>query len=354
MVPRSAPINTYTDLTFEGRKHFGENLPTFNFEGPRASAILNPAKGGRSVKAKFIVVLILIALAVVYIMTGVYQVDPSQVALVKTFGKYSYTTGPGIHLHAPYPFQSHVIVDVQTIRKQEIGFRTIRPGQYASKKEEALILTGDGNIVSVEAVVQFRVSDPVKFVFNVEKPEELVKFTTESALRERIAKRTVDEILTAERDKVAYEVQEVTQKLLNDYDVGITVLNVLLQEVVPPDPVIAAFDDVNNAKQDKERYINEALRYANNLIPVVEGEARKIVLEAEAYAQQKILQATGETQRFLSILKEYKSSPKITETRLRIETLEQVLPKAKTIILLDRSQRILFMNLENLLGGGSK
>ncbi|MGB9789257.1 MAG: protease modulator HflK [Thermotoga caldifontis] len=164
-------------------------------------------------KFKFVVFIVIAVVAAVYFMTGIYQVDPSQVALVKTFGKYSYTTGPGIHIHAPYPFQSHVIVDVQTIRKQEIGFRTIRPGQYASRKEEALILTGDGNIVSVEAVVQFRVNDPVKFVFSVERPEELVKFTTESALRERIAKRTVDEILTAERDRVAYEVQEMTQQL---------------------------------------------------------------------------------------------------------------------------------------------
>ncbi|KAF2957857.1 cell division protein FtsH [Thermotoga sp. Ku-13t] len=303
---------------------------------------------------KLVIFIVIAVAAAVYFMTGIYQVDPSQVALVKTFGKYSYTTGPGIHIHAPYPFQSHVIVDVQTIRKQEIGFRTIRPGQYVSRKEEALILTGDGNIVSVEAVVQFRVSDPVKFVFSVEKPEELVKFTTESALRERIAKRTVDEILTAERDRVAYEVQEMTQQLLNEYDVGVTVLNVLLQEVVPPEPVIAAFDDVNNAKQDKERYINEATRYANNLIPIVEGEAKKIVLEAEAYAQQKILQAIGETQRFLSILNEYKNAPRITETRLRIETLEQVLPKAKTIILLDDSQKITFLNIDSLLGGDGK
>lgn len=305
-------------------------------------------------RARLLIVLIFAALVFVYLMTGIYQVDPSQVALVKTFGKYSYTSGPGIHFHAPYPFQTHVIVDVQTIRKQEIGFRTIRPGQYTTKREEALILTGDGNIVSVEAVVQFRVNDPVKFVFRVEKPEELVKFTTESALRERIAKRTVDEILTAERDRVAYEVQQMVQQLLDEYDVGITVLNVLLQEVVPPQPVIAAFDDVNNAKQDKERYINEALKYANNLIPSVEGEAKKIVLEAEAYAQQKILQAIGETQRFLSIVKEYKSAPKITETRLRIETLEEVLPKAKRIILLDESQKITFLNLDGLLGGGSK
>lgn len=305
-------------------------------------------------KMKFIIILVLIVVSIAYLLTGIYQVDPSQVALIKTFGKYSHTVGPGIHIHAPYPFQTHVIVDVQTIRKQEIGFRTVRPGQYVQKKEEALILTGDGNIVSVEAVVQFRVNDPVKFVFSVENPEGLVKFTTESALREMIAKRNVDEILTAERDKVSYEVHQITQQLLDQYDVGVTVINVLLQEVVPPQSVIAAFDDVNNAKQDKERYINEALKYANNLIPSVEGEARKIVLEAEAYAQQKVLQATGEVQRFLSILKEYKIAPKITETRLKIETLEEVLPKAKRIILLDGSQKITLLSLDRLIGGDGK
>lgn len=305
-------------------------------------------------KTKAIILIVAIVIVLIYFSTGIYQVDPSQVALVKTFGKYSHTTGPGIHIHAPYPFQTHVIVDVQTIRKQEIGFRTVRPGQYVQKKEEALILTGDGNIVSVEAVVQFRVNDPVKFVFNVENAEELVKFTTESALREMIARRTVDEILTAERDKVSYEVHQITQQLLNEYDIGVTVINVLLQEVVPPQSVIAAFDDVNNAKQDKERYINEALKYANNLIPSVEGEARKIVLEAEAYAQQKVLQATGETQRFLSILKEYKTAPKVTETRLKIKTLEEVLPRARRIILLDGSQNITLLNLDKLIGGDGK
>jgi len=311
-------------------------------------------KGGTQMKTKAIILIVAIVIVLIYFSTGIYQVDPSQVALVKTFGKYSHTTGPGIHIHAPYPFQTHVIVDVQTIRKQEIGFRTVRPGQYVQKKEEALILTGDGNIVSVEAVVQFRVNDPVKFVFNVENAEELVKFTTESALREMIARRTVDEILTAERDKVSYEVHQITQQLLNEYDIGVTVINVLLQEVVPPQSVIAAFDDVNNAKQDKERYINEALKYANNLIPSVEGEARKIVLEAEAYAQQKVLQATGETQRFLSILKEYKTAPKVTETRLKIETLEEVLPRARRIILLDGSQNITLLNLDKLIGGDGK
>ncbi|AEH51220.1 FtsH protease activity modulator HflK [Pseudothermotoga thermarum] len=305
-------------------------------------------------KTKFVVIMIVLLLLIVYFATGIYQVDPSEVALVKTFGKHVATVGPGIHLRAPWPFQSHMKVDVQTVRKIEIGFRTIKPGQYAAKPNEALMLTGDGNIVSVEAVAQFKVSDPAKFVFKVTNPNDLVKFTVESVLRDRVAKRTVDEVLTSERDRIATEVAQIAQELLNAYDCGVTILNVLLQEVVPPQPVIAAFDDVNNAKQDKERYINEAMKYANSLIPAVEGEARRILLEAEAYTEQRILKAQGEAERFASILREYKSSPGITEQRLRIETLEEVLPKATRIIVLDISQKILFFNLQDLLVGGSK
>ncbi len=305
-------------------------------------------------KVKLIAIAIIIILVLIYLATSIYQVNPSEVALVKTFGRYVMTVGPGIHFRAPWPFQSHVKVDVQSVRKVEIGFRTIKPGQYAERRSEALMLTGDGNIVSVEAVAQFRVSDPVKFVFKTTNPTDLVKFTVESVLRDRVAKRTVDEVLTSERDKIATEVSQAVQELLNAYDCGVTILNVLLQEVIPPQPVIAAFDDVNNAKQDKERYINEAMKYANSLIPAVEGEAKRILLEAEAYAQQRILKAQGETQRFLNILREYKSSPNITELRLRIEKLEEVLPKATRIIAFDDSQKILFLNLQDLLVGGSK
>jgi len=346
-----------TIFWWENNSHpicFFPSISCYNEESLKFQQLKSERGNFMNPRVRTTLIVIGVIVIIIYLSTGVYQVNPSQVALIKTFGKYTQTTGPGIHFHAPIPFQSHVIVDVQTVRKQEIGFRTVRAGEYVSKEDETLMLTADGNIVSVEAVVQFRVSDPIKFVFNVENPEALVKFTTESALRERIAKRTVDEILTAERDKVAYEVREIVQNILNHYDLGINVLNVLLQEVVPPAPVISAFDDVNNAKQDKERYINEALKYANDLIPKVEGEAKKIVLDAEGYAQQKVLEATGETQRFLSILNEYKKAPKITEARLKIETLEQVLPKAKTIIMLDKSQKITFLNLDNLIGGGSK
>ncbi|HOV53929.1 MAG TPA: FtsH protease activity modulator HflK [Fervidobacterium sp.] len=302
----------------------------------------------------FIPIIVLVVLLVIYIGTGVFQVNPSEMALIKTFGKFKSMVGPGIHIHAPIPFQSHVIVDIQSIRKEEIGFRTVGDQKYETKDTEALMLTVDGNIVSVEAVVSYTVSDPVKYAFRLRDPSNLVRFSTESALRDRISKRTVDEILTGERENVADEVLAIVQNLLNTYDAGIKLVNVLLQEVVPPSEVVSAFDDVNNAKQDKERYINEATKYANNLVPKVEGQALKIQLEAESYSQQQVLKATGETQRYLALLEEYRKAPQITETRLKISTLQEVLPKAKRVMMLDNSQKLSLISLDEILGGDGK
>lgn len=301
--------------------------------------------------SKFWLYAVVVVALVVYFMSGFFQVNPSEVALIKTFGKFSRMVGPGFHVRAPFPFQTHVKVDVQTIRKEEIGFRTVGERKYESDELEALMLTSDGNIVSVEAVVSYRVTDPIKFAFNIRQPADLVKFTAESVLRDRISKRTVDEILTSERENVASEVLVTTQKLLDSYDSGVQIVNLLLQEVVPPKEVVAAFDDVNNAKQDKERYVNEAAKYANNLIPKVEGEALKIVLEAQSYAEQQVLRARGEAQRYLAVLDEYRKAPEVTRTRLRISVLQEVLPKAKRILVLDSSGKLTVLNLSELLGG---
>ena len=306
---------------------------------------------------KIIVWIILAIVIIVYFGTGVYQVGPSEVALIKTFGKYSQTTGPGIHVHLPYPFQTHVIVDVETIRKEEIGFRTIeRYGKiaYQSVQSESLMLTGDGNIISVEVAVQYRIKDPVKFAFNVINGSDLVRFTTESVLRERIAERNIDDVLTVERDRIAMETAELVQKILDRYDSGILINKVYMQEVAPPDEVVEAFDDVNNAKQDRERFINEANKYANDIVPKAQGQAEQILREAEAYAKQKVLEAEGETQRFLSVLKEYEIAPDITMKRLKIEKLQQVFSGTKNIFVLDNSGTLKLLNVNDLIGGDTK
>jgi len=306
---------------------------------------------------KFIVWIVIAIAILVYLGTGIYQVGPSEVALIKTFGKYSQTTGPGIHFHLPYPFQTHVIVDVETIRKEEIGFRTVeRYGKitYQAVVSESLMLTGDGNIISVEVAVQYRIKDPVKFAFNIINGSNLVRFTTESVLRERIAERNIDDVLTVERDRIAMETAELVQKILDAYDSGILINKVYMQEVAPPDEVVAAFDDVNNAKQDRERFINEANKYANDIVPKAQGQAEQILREAEAYAKQKVLEAEGETQRFLSVLKEYEIAPDITMKRLKIEKLQEVFTGTKNIFVLDNSGTLKLLNVNDLIGGDTK
>lgn len=300
-----------------------------------------------------IIILIFIIALGAYLLTGVYQVGPSEVALVKTFGAYSSTTGPGIHIHFPYPFQSHVIVDVRTINKIEIGFRTTSSGRttsYVFVEEEAEMITGDQNIISIEAIVQYRVSDPVDYAFNVIQGDDLVKLTSESVLREMVALLELEKVLTTERDKVAMETARRIQEIMNDYEAGIQIENVYLQDVTPPDPVVPAFDDVNNARQDQQTSINEAQRYANDVIPRAEGEAVKILNDAQAYAYEQISKATGEAERFRIMLEEYRKSEEITKNRLILDSIQKMLENSKIKVISEKGDTLNFINIAEVMG----
>ncbi|WGS63928.1 FtsH protease activity modulator HflK [Marinitoga aeolica] len=305
---------------------------------------------------KRILWLIIVLLVLGYFSTSIYQVGPSEMGLVLTFGKYTASTGPGIHWHLPYPFQTHRIVDIKTLKKIEIGFRTVNYRgkiEYQPVSEEALMITGDENIVSLEAVVQYRISDPAKFAFRILNGFDMVKFATESVLREMVAINPIDDVLTSERDRIAMETAAKVQKILDSYGAGIKVENVYLQEVAPPDEVVKAFDDVNSAKQDKEKFINEANRYANDVIPKAEGQAQKILRDAEAYAYEKVAIATGEAKRFKAMLKEYNMSKDITKKRIILEAIQDLLENAKQKIIVDSSETLKLLNLPEL-GGGTK
>lgn len=300
-----------------------------------------------------IIILVIIIAVGAYLLTGVYQVGPSEVALVKTFGAYSSTTGPGIHIHFPYPFQSHVIVDVRTINKIEIGFRTTSSGRttsYVFVEEEAEMITGDQNIISIEAIVQYRVSDPVDYAFNVIQGDDLVKLTSESVLREMVALLELEKVLTTERDKVAMETARRIQEIMNDYEAGIQIENVYLQDVTPPDPVVPAFDDVNNARQDQQTSINEAQRYANDVIPRAEGEAVKILNDAQAYAYEQISKATGEAERFRIMLEEYRKSEEITKNRLILDSIQKMLENSKIKVISEKGDTLNFINIAEVMG----
>ncbi|GAB6188905.1 FtsH protease activity modulator HflK [Marinitoga arctica] len=305
---------------------------------------------------KKIVWLVVILLILGYFSTSVYQVGPSEMGLVLTFGKYTSSTGPGIHWHLPYPFQTHRIVDIKTLKKIEIGFRTVNYRgriEYQPVTEESLMITGDENIVSLEAVVQYRISDPVKFEFRVLNGFDMVKFATESVLREMVAINPIDNVLTSERDRIAMETAAKVQKILDEYGAGIKVENVYLQEVAPPDEVVKAFDDVNSAKQDKEKFINEANRYANDVIPKAEGQAQKILREAEAYSYETVAVATGEAKRFKAMLEEYNAAKDITTKRIILEAIQDLLENSKQKIIVDSSNTLKLLNLPEI-GGDTK
>ncbi len=310
---------------------------------------------GRIPKQFLALVLIagIVGVLAIYFSTGFYQVAASEVGLVKRFGKYVRTDQPGINFHLPSPFESVTIVDVLSIRKIEIGFRTVAANRYTSVVSEALMMTEDNNFASVECVVQYRIKDPFLFAFNVQNPEEIVKALSESVIRERVALRTVDEVLTSDRDLIAMEAKDRLQSLLDRFRLGVSLENVRLQEVNPPTEVLAAFDDVNSAIQDKEKTINTALRFYNDLVPKAQGEAARVIQEAEGYRDIRILNAQGEVARFLQVLEKYEVSPEITRQRLYIETMEKVLPNFRTLILPGNGGNTLkLLDIQALLNGG--
>lgn len=294
----------------------------------------------------------------IYFLTGVYQVGPSEVTLLKTFGRFTSVVPSGIHYHLPYPIQSHVTVDVTTVRKIEIGFRSIQRGErisYQSVPQEAIMITGDNNLVSVEAVVQYRVKDPVAYAFNITEADSIVRFTTESVLREKVAMRSIDDVLTSGRDEIGFKTAQMLQEILDSYNCGIKVENVYLQEVVPPDPVVDAFDDVNNARQDKERLINEARKYANDVVPKAQGQAQEILRQAEAYAQEVYLKALGEAKRFEEVLEEYSKAPDITRKRMLLDALQSLLEKSENkVFFVGNGDSLNILNISDLLKGMGK
>ncbi len=295
---------------------------------------------------------ILIGILVIYFLTGIYTVGPSEVGLVKRFGRYVATVNPGLHFHLPAPIESVVVVNLLEVRKEEIGFRTLSAAPnptYQEVKTEALMLTGDGNITQVEMIVQYRVKNPERFAFNLIDPRSIVKQSAEAVLREQVATKTLDQTLTEQRDVIAANTMVSLQELLDHYGAGVVVSNIQLQDVKPPSEVVSAFDDVNSARQDKERLINEADKYSFDILPRARGRAEEIANQAEAYKQERIKRAEGDVARFLEVLNKYELGQEVTRTRLYIETMEEILPEMGKIIIPEGDDGVLkFLNLDQI------
>ena len=271
--------------------------------------------------------------AAVVAFGALYQVQPEEVGVVLRFGRYVRATDPG--LRAKIPFAETVLkVPVQRQLKQEFGFRTMEPGirtQYAAfdrnATEESVMLTGDLNVAVVEWIVQYRVADPYLYLFKVRNLEDTFRAMNEAIMREVVGDRTVTEVLTVGRQEIESRVEGRLQDLANQYEMGITIDQVVLQDVNPPDPVKPSWDEVNQAQQQRDRMINEARAEYNRVIPRARGEAEQTVLQAEGYALDRVNRAEGEATRFEAVQAAYRLAPDVTRRRLYLETMQRILPR---------------------------
>ena len=275
------------------------------------------------------IILGLVILIVIWALSGLYRVLPDEQGVVLRFGKFVNTTQPGLNYHLPFPIERVLTPKVTKVNRIDVGFRgesdSGRSSGVGDVPEESLMLTGDENIVDINYSVFWLIKDAGKFLFNIQSPVETVKATSETAMREVIAKSEIQSILTEGRSKIEVEVQEITQGILDEYGSGIQVTQVQTQKADPPDQVIDAFRDVQAARADRERSKNEAEAYANDVIPRARGEAEKILQQAEAYKKEVVAKAEGEASRFLAIYTEYSKAKQVTQERMYLETMEKVL-----------------------------
>ena len=279
-----------------------------------------------------------IALLLVWaVFSSFYTVQPEERAVVKRFGAVIATSDPGLHFKLPFGIDSVQLVKTERVLKQEFGFRTLTNdgsrSSYSAEDhpDESLMLSGDLNIIDVEWVVQYRIADPMKFLYHQRNPEGTLRDISESVMRRAVGNRLGSDVLTTARVEISNLVRDEVQEAMEKYDNGIRVVTVELQDVVPPAAVQPAFNEVNESRQERERMINEATKQANQEIPRAKGEANRLIAEAEGYATERVNQAKGETVRFSSILAEYRAAPEVTRTRMYLETLNQVLPKVGAV-----------------------
>ena len=287
--------------------------------------------GGRGI------LLVILVLLVAWGFTGVYRVGPDEQGVVLRFGKYVTDTSPGLHYHLPSPIESALTPKVTRVNRVEVGFQSSgdfgRSSALRNLPEESLMLTGDENIVDINFTVLWQISHAGKFLFNIQRPENTVKAVAESVMREVVGRSKIDDVLTEGRNEVERQTLDLMQKTLDEYQAGIVVTQVKLAKADPPEAVIDAFRDVQAARADEERLVNEAQAYANDILPRARGEAERILQEAAGYKDQTVAQAEGEVSRYLAIQNEYRLAPDVTRKRLYLETMEVIMQGTNKIVI---------------------
>ena len=284
-----------------------------------------------------------------WLFTGVYTVGPDEVGVVQRFGKYDRTVQSGLNYHMPFPIETVKTPKVTEVKRIEVGFRTVGKNQYRTVERESLMLTGDENIVDAELIVQYKIKEPINYLFNFIGPELTLREAAEASLRTVVGRHNIDEALTSGKLMIQEETKELLQSILDKYETGAHVVAVQLQDVSPPKQVIDAFKDVASAKEDKNRMINEAEGYRNDIIPKARGEAQAMIREAEGFREARIKRAEGDVAKFKAILKEYSKAKDVTRERLYLEAMEEILPGLEKYIVPNGEDG----NLLNLLNLGS-
>jgi membrane protease subunit HflK len=279
---------------------------------------------------------------IILLFTSIFTVDPEEVGVILRFGRYTRTASPGLNLKLPLGIEQLEKVPIQRQLKEEFGFRTEEAGvrtrySQANLLGESLMLTGDLNVAVVEWIVQYRINDPYKYLFKVRETRATFRAMTEAVMRAVVGDRTVNEVLTVGRQEISVTVETKLQEMCDQYETGIKVDQVVLQDVNPPDPVKPSFNEVNEAQQEREKLINEARSEYNKVIPRAKGEAEQMIQEAEGYALERVNRAQGEAARFSSIFAEYRRAKDVTRQRIYLETLGKVLPKVGKKLIVDEN-----------------
>jgi len=315
-----AIIEFISQLDKRGGSHNGDSVPS-------------TGSGGNTTFKKLLI-WVPTVFVILAILSSIYTIDPGEVGVIQRFGKLSTFTDPGLHFKVPF-VDSLTKVNVEKVRRIEIGFRSDR--RRINVLQESLMITKDENIVDAQAVVQWKIKNPGDFLFKVANPVLTIKNTAEVALRSVMGVTNIDDALTTGRDEIQVKTKEFLQQLLDSYSSGVQITDVKLLIVDPPEEVKDAFNEVVRAKEDKEKVINEALGFFEDIIPKARGEAEKMILDAEAYRQKRISAAKGDTARFNQIYSEYRKDKEVTRTRIYLEKLEVILQKPKKIIGTDSS-----------------
>lgn len=323
------------------------NDPTRDVQDGLNDVLANTRLALKNFKTGYVLSFIAAFLLLATFWTGWFTVQPEETGIVQRFGKVIDSAEPGLHFKIPFGIDTVRLVPTTRVLKEEFGFRTLAsvPGQKTEYNpgdeytDESLMLTGDLNVIDVQWIIQYRIEDPISYLFKVRDTPKTIRDTTEAVMRRAVGNRLGSGVLTTDRVAVSSEAKQEIQKILSGYEIGVRLVTVELQDVTPPDRVKPAFNEVNESRQDKEQTINMAQEQANREIPKARGVATQSISEAEGYALERVNRAKGEAARFESILSEYVSAPQVTRRRMYLEAMTGLLADAKGLYIVDEDQQ---------------